>query len=204
MPFPVGPALIAGGSLLGGILRNRGQRAVAQDQMGFQERMSSTAYQRAVDDMKLAGINPMLAYQQGGASSPGGAQPSLENVAAPAASSAVHARRLAEEVKNMTQQRKFVKQDTTLKWQQTETEKVRGLVERQRGHLLEADTNLRRASLPTALLESRVSQSRGGRFAAYAKRALSPIFGGGGVGVIMGRGMYRGRRTISPVRRIGR
>lgn len=57
---------------------NAQQMALADKQMGFQERMSSTAYQRAMADMQKAGLNPMLAFQQGGASTPGGAMASLE------------------------------------------------------------------------------------------------------------------------------
>lgn len=52
---------------------NQASAEQAARQMDFQERMRETQYQTAVEDMKKAGLSPMLAYAQGGAGTPSGA-----------------------------------------------------------------------------------------------------------------------------------
>lgn len=75
-----------GASLIGGLFGSSGQSAankanlkIAREQMKFQERMSNTAHQREVADLKAAGLNPLLTAGGSGSSAPVGASTRMEN-----------------------------------------------------------------------------------------------------------------------------
>lgn len=69
-----GPAALGAAGALGtGLLSSAFNMREAEKNRDFQERMSSTAHQRQVADLKEAGLNPLLSANKG-ASSPGGAQ----------------------------------------------------------------------------------------------------------------------------------
>lgn len=78
----MGEAAAAGISSAGNIaatgMTNQANAQQASNAMNFSERMSNTAYQRSTADMKAAGINPLMAYSQGGASAPQGVQATME------------------------------------------------------------------------------------------------------------------------------
>lgn len=85
------PLVAAGVNYLGGREANATNARLAREQMDFQERMSNTSWQRGVADMKAAGLNPALAYSQGGAGTPGGQTATMQNTVAGATNSAFSA-----------------------------------------------------------------------------------------------------------------
>lgn len=81
------------GSLVSGAIgwfgaeqQNRRQADAAEAAQAFSAQQFATRYQTTVADMKAAGLNPMLAYSQGGGSPPSGVQ---ANVPANSGSAAV-------------------------------------------------------------------------------------------------------------------
>lgn len=111
--------LSAVGSFFGGERRNESQEAQSAAQMAFQERMSNTSYQRAVKDMQAAGLNPMLAYSQGGASTPAGTQAQIEDTLTPAISTGRDVYAARNQASVQQEQVRNISADTGLKTAET-------------------------------------------------------------------------------------
>jgi len=151
----IGSVLGAGASFFGAKEQNKANQAIAASQMAFQERMSGTAYQRAVKDMRLAGINPMLAYSKGGATTPGGAGLPMVNTmdgVGKAVSSALQLRRLNAETTK-------IEADTglTRKLEQTEIFKQEEMNARRQN--IYHQTQITKANLSSALAAMRAGMT---------------------------------------------
>lgn len=99
------------GSVAGSILTGLFNQNSANQQMAFQKDMRSTQYQTATEDMKKAGLNPMLAFSQGGAGTPSGASaqmPDMGDSVSHGVSSAIQAAMMKSQMEN-------VQADTQLK-----------------------------------------------------------------------------------------
>lgn len=169
--------------------QNEANERIARENRAFQERMSNTAYQRAVQDMRQAGINPMLAYAQGGASSPGGATATMQDMMSPAVSSAMHAVRMRRELQLVNDQMQKVRAETNREHAQSQywwdmrdrvrRENIAGLPEfnasnaQAAGAMTRANAEAMTLSLPGLRNIARIEGGDVGQVGAWARYLLN-------------------------------
>ncbi len=182
MPGPAALVPLGVGALnvVGSIMGNRARAAEAQKNRRFQERMRNTEWQAGMEDMKRAGINPALAYSQGGASSPSGSLAQQSDVISPGVSSAQEARRIEKELKLLDAQIYDVRASATQKGAQT------ALLGFQQG-IASEDIKLRAQmfemigfDMVRARNMARAEGTGAGQKAALIAMLRRSIFGGGG------------------------
>ncbi len=147
-PF-IPSAISAVGSFLGGRQADKGQRAankanlqIAREQMDFQERMSSTAYQRSAKDLSAAGLNRILALGSP-ASSPSGALATMQSETAGKAealktgtASALQARIAQGQFNLLRSQRQNVDQATLKGVAETALTNARAVIEAEKAKIV--------------------------------------------------------------------
>jgi len=101
MSFLADLGLGIAGDVIGGLFGKK----QATKQMDFQAQQSATSYQRAVKDLRAAGLNPILAGTVGGASTPTGAMAPTPQFG----STALAQKRLNQEIKVLEQQERKTK-----------------------------------------------------------------------------------------------
>lgn len=125
--------LISGGlSYLGQSSANAWNAAQSAEARKWQEMMRATQYQTAVKDMQAAGLNPMLAYSQGGAGNLSGAVSApAQNALGQAVSSALQARQLSGQLKQMDAQNDNLAEENKQIQANTQESKDRAFLARQ-------------------------------------------------------------------------
>lgn len=194
MPFPIAAAIMGAATLGAGFMgmrgaqsANRANRDMARENTAFQERMSNTAYQRSMHDMQEAGLNPILAYSKGGASTPSGSMATASNETGglvdatnSAVSSSLAKQRQTAEIENIKANTDKTISDKEVNISNAQynavTSMASSLAARRRAELDLASA--RNVELQSAKLgyENRVSSAKSAAF-DFAKDTASDLFG---------------------------
>lgn len=129
----LGPLIAAGGTLLSGYLNNQAAASRQEDAQEFSAQQFASRYQTTVKDMQAAGLNPMLAYTQGGGTAPTSSAASsagygdLGQTVTQSKIASAQIANVEADTQNKKTQTANIEADTRLKIQQSLTSELQGM-----------------------------------------------------------------------------
>ena len=156
----VGTAVAGGLSVLGGLSANKQNLEQAEINRQFQADMSDTAMQRRVADLRAAGLSPMLAYSQGGASAPSGAQAQVQNAMESGVSSGLKGSIQAATMEQMQEQNKNLRATNEQIHAQTDALDTQSALNKVNAIKSIAETNMTNQSAANAAVNNKLLQSQ--------------------------------------------
>lgn len=158
-------------SFLGGERSNKKSKEAAREAMAFSGKKSDTAYQRAMTDMKKAGLNPILAAGAAPASTPMGAMAAMSDTLTPAVNTGLQTHQQGLNKSKTEQDNKLTeaktantKVETTLKKNLIPGSKALATLAAELGALLTAAVAIRKTEIPTykkLFLTSKINVEKG-------------------------------------------
>lgn len=170
------------------------QRKASTRQRMWLEKMDNTKYQRTMADMEKAGLNPILAYQQGGGSVPNSPPNQVPDFARAISSSVSNAKDVimsGEQIKKMTEEKKLINSQEGHIQDQRQLTRAQTVLSRNMGLKAEAEailaisttnatdvrTKHERLKIPAAQAESDFDSTEGGKYFRMFKRMMESIRG---------------------------